>query len=62
MMKEISTRKIFLHQNTHIYFHLLRPEVPLETRMHVCIEGDFNDAVLDGHHVFNLVCPMTCCD
>lgn len=40
---------------THIDLCLLRSEVPLETGMHVSIKGDFNDSILNGHHVFNLV-------
>lgn len=46
---------------TYIYFCLLRSKVPLETCVHICIEGDFNDAILNRHHVFYLVCRMPCC-
>lgn len=46
---------------TYIYFCLLRSKVPLETCVHICIKGDFNDAILNRHHIFNLVWWMTCC-
>lgn len=45
---------------TYIYFCLLRSKVPLETCMHICIKGDFSDAILNRYHVSSLVWCMTC--
>lgn len=39
---------------------LLKPKGPLGIFMHICIKGDFNDAIFNRHRVFNLVQCMTC--
>lgn len=46
-------------QPTYINLCLLRSEVPLHAGVHICVEGHFDDPLLDGRHVGHLLSVVT---